>query len=165
MAFGIGVEDYHPYSIWFSGSQNHWKLVVVDTSDIDRKAHAAVFREFCNLPPLRRQRLIQRLPWFLGGVEHVDAVALHRYHCRQRSHLPQAFCRTEGQIEPRRIAPINDIHIMVAWDQQHGLSERGKLADSIDEFGPFCCATGISHISADKHEVDWTRGMDSRQAR
>ena len=94
-------------------------------------------------------------------VEHTESVALNRRHYGVSAHPLQAFPRAPRQFQPCRIGAIQDVHIMVARQNETSLHKRGMARQHVQQFRPFRCTARVRHVAGNQHRVQRIAGMGS----
>ena len=93
-------------------------------------------------------------------VEDTDALALDRGHRGERPHLPQPLAGARRQFQPGRIGAVDDVHVVIAGQDEGPLGQRGMARQRVEELGPFGRPAGIGHVAGDQDEVERVLRMD-----
>jgi hypothetical protein len=84
---------------------------------------------------MRLQRLGEAASQAASGlINQTNAFTLQRVNSRQKPKSAQSSVRTCRKIEARWIGTVDDIEVMIAWQNQNPLSKPRKGRQGVEQF-------------------------------
>jgi hypothetical protein len=83
----------------------------------------------------------------------MHACALRGGHRGDGAHFPQPLSWAGRQFEAGGVRPIDDIDVVIAWQDQEPSGEPGIRFEGVEELGPFRGTAGVRHVAGDEDRI------------